>query len=121
MYLLYEIINLLESNMRLRIDLYEIVSTLDPQSRNRLFDGMEGPIASFRLGSCKGHRKSLTHGHSGSQPAPHDSVSIDGYRLYMVLGPGAPSSFLLVVRMLVLAMPGAPSSVLAPSSKARSP
>ena len=35
---------------------------------------------------------------------------------------GAPSSFLLlVVRMLLEAMPGAPSSVLAPSSKARSP
>ena len=33
-----------------------------------------------------------------------------------------PSSFLLpVVRMLLVAMPGAPSSVLAPSSKARSP
>ena len=32
------------------------------------------------------------------------------------------SSFLLlVVRMLLVAMPGAPSSVLAPSSRARSP
>ena len=30
------------------------------------------------------------------------------------------SSFLLVVRMLLVAMPGAPGSVLAPSSKARS-
>ena len=31
------------------------------------------------------------------------------------------SILLLVVRMLLVAMPGAPSSVLAPSSKARSP
>ena len=44
--------------------------------------------------------------------------------------PGAPTSFLLLVaifwlllveRMLLVAMPGAPSSVFAPSSKARSP
>ena len=36
--------------------------------------------------------------------------------------PGAPSSLLLlVVRMLLVAMPRAPSSVLAPSSKAKSP
>ena len=37
--------------------------------------------------------------------------------------PGAPSSFLLLVAMplLLVAMPGAPSSVLAPSSTARSP
>ena len=35
---------------------------------------------------------------------------------------GAPSSFLfLEARMLLVAMPGAPGSVLAPSSKARSP
>ena len=31
------------------------------------------------------------------------------------------TTFLLVVRMLLVAMPGAPSSILVPSSKARSP
>ena len=41
----------------------------------------------------------------------------------VVVRPGAPSSFLLLVAMplLLVAMPGAPSSVLAPSSTARSP
>ena len=38
--------------------------------------------------------------------------------LFLVAMPCAPSSFLLLVRMLLIEMPGAPSSVLAPSSKA---
>ena len=52
-------------------------------------------------------------------------------RFLQVLLPAPPPSLtesveehfleLLVVRMLLVAMPGAPSSVLAPSSKARSP
>ena len=43
--------------------------------------------------------------------------------MLLVVRPGAPSSFLLLVAMplLLVAMPGAPSSVLAPSSTARSP
>ena len=57
--------------------------------------------------------------------APTTFLLLVAMPLLLVAMPGAPStsSFLLLVAMplLLVAMPGAPSSVLAPSSTARSP